>query len=112
MPLNDEWAQDPSVQTMRRIFAGMEEAQKQLLNDLGLGGFDPRLREVRTQARVLFDRLWPEAVRSRLVAGEERPVLFYMHCFCRMLTQRGIEVPSHVFRSNEKVVQFLNRVAG
>ncbi len=112
MPFKDEWGQDPSVQRMRRIFAHMEQAQKQLLSDLGIGGFDPRLREVRTQARILFDRFWPEASRRRLVGGEETPVPFYMHCFSRTLSQTGIEVPSQVFQTNEKIVHFLNEVLG
>ncbi len=47
MPFEDEWGHDPSVQSMRRVFSWMEEAQQELLGHLDISLFDKRLRNVR-----------------------------------------------------------------
>ena len=56
MPFEDEWGHDPSVQSMRRVFSFMEEAQQELLRRLNISLFDKRLRRSREQALELFEQ--------------------------------------------------------
>ena len=64
-PFEDEWGHDPSVQSMRRVFCFMEEAQQQLLRDLNISLFDQRLRRGREHALKLFEQAWPLAIKEK-----------------------------------------------
>ncbi len=70
MTIQDDWGHDPSVQSMRRIFAYMETAQKILLGRLNISPLDTRLRRWRAEAQVLFERIWPLASRGGVVVSE------------------------------------------
>ena len=104
----DEWGLDPSVQTMRRIFARMEEAQKDFLESLKLSALDGRLRRVRESACQLFERAWPQAQRKGLTRREEDAATLFLHCFVKVLNQEGIKVPPESFSGNQKILEFLS----
>ena len=106
--LQDDWGHDPSVQMMRRVFAGMERAQKELLMGLKLSPLDGRLRRVRESALDLFEQAWPRAQRKGLTQAEEDAVALYLHCLVAMLTRARIEVPPGSFPENQKIVDFLS----
>ena len=103
----DEWGRDPSVQTMRRIFARMERAQDDLLMSLKLSPLDGKLRRVRECARRLFEQAWPQAQRNGLTRKEEDTVTLYLHCFVKILNQEGIRVPPGSFLGDQKILNFL-----
>ncbi len=107
MPFQDEWARDPSVQMMRKVFFQMEKAQEELLRDLKISPFDQRLRDGREHARDLFERLWPLAAKRRIVVGEKDAALLYIHCLAHALRLRGAKASSKRLEENEEIVQFL-----
>jgi len=104
----DQWGRDPSVQSLRRVFAGMEAGQKEVLRRLNISSLDARLRSWRGEARSLFERSWPLASRKGLVASEEETASLYLHCLVRVLRSSGIEVPDGVVAEDEKIIGFLN----
>ncbi len=104
----DEWGHDPSVQTMRRIFARMEEGQKDLFEGLKLSPLDGRLRRLRDSARHLFDRAWPHAQRRGLTRSEEDAATLYVHCLVSVLNQEGIKVPAEAFSGSLNILDFLS----
>jgi hypothetical protein len=104
----DEWGHDPSVQMMRRIFARMEEAQKDLLEGLKFSPLDGRLRRIRESALHLFEKAWPQAQRVGLTKGEEDVATLYLHCFVKMLNREGIKVPPESFSGHQKILDFLS----
>jgi hypothetical protein len=106
-PFEDEWGHDPSVQSMRRIFFYMEEAQRGLLNHLNISLFDKRLRRSREKALELFEQAWSRAVRKGMVTSEKDAALFYTHCLARALSSDGIEVPKDLLPGDEKIIRFL-----
>jgi len=108
MTIQDDWGRDPSVQSMRRIFAYMETAQKEFLERLNISSFDARLRRWREEAQVLFERVWPLASRGGVVVSESDTASLYLHCLARALRLSGVEVPNEALPTDEKILRFLN----
>jgi len=106
-PFEDEWGHDPSVQSMRRVFSLMGDAQQELLRRLNISLFDQRLRRVRRQALELFERAWPLAVRQGMIMSEKDSAPIYIHCLARALSLVGVEVPRELLPSDEKIIRFL-----
>jgi len=107
MPARDEWGHDPTVQMMRRIFSLMEKSQKDLLKDLNITPFDPRLRRARSRARDLFEQTWPLATQKEAVVNEGGAALLYMHCLSHALKLNGIEVSEQIWPEDGRIVRFL-----
>jgi hypothetical protein len=107
MPFEDEWGHDPSVQSMRRVFSLMGEAQQELLRRLNISLFDQRLRRVRRQALELFERAWPLAIRQGMIMSEKDAAPIYIHCLARALSLVGVEVPRALLPGDEKIIRFL-----
>ena len=108
MPFEDEWGRDPSVQSMRRVFSSIEEAQQEFLLCLNISCFDRRLRRSREQALELFERTWPKAVRRGMMSEKDAASL-YVHCLARTLRLAGVEVPGELLPRDEKVIRFLQK---
>jgi hypothetical protein len=108
-PFEDEWGQDPSVQSMRRVFSFMEEAQQQLLRDLNISLFDQRLRFGRQQALELFEQAWPLAIKKGIITGEKDAAPLYLHCLARALKLARIEVPNELLPKDEKIIRLLQK---
>jgi hypothetical protein len=107
MQSRDEWDHDPTVQMMRRIFSLMEKSQKDLLRDLNISSFDPRLRRARSRARDLFEQTWPLATQKEVVINEGGAALLYMHCLSHALKLNGIEVSEQIWPEDDRIVRFL-----
>jgi hypothetical protein len=104
--IEDEWGHDPSVQSTRRVFSFMEEAQQELLRRLNISFFDPRLRRSREQALELFERTWSKAGRRGMMSEKDAAPL-YVHCLARTLRLAGVEVPEEALPGDEKIIHFL-----
>lgn len=89
MERSDDWGRDPAVRQMRRIFAVMEEGQRELLRRAGLSALDPRLRQWRQQALDLFHRAW---ARGSSVGGPEGAGEVYTRCLAEVLVAEGLRV--------------------
>jgi hypothetical protein len=109
MPFEDEWGHDPSVQSMRRVFSLMEEAQQELLRRLNISLLDHRLRRCREQALELFEQTWPLAVRKGIMISERDAAPLYVHCLGRALSSVGIDVPEELLSKDEKIICFLQK---
>ena len=108
-PFEDEWGHDPSVQSMRRVFSLMGDAQQELLRRLTISLFDQRLRRVRRQALELFERAWPLAVRQGIIANEKDAAPLYIHCLAKALSLVGVEVPNELLPMDDKIIRFLQK---
>lgn len=110
VPQTDEWGRDPSVLAMRRIFAAMEAAQKELLKGLGFSSLDQRLRRWRERALAAFDSCWARSARAGLELGEAEAGILYVHCLGRIMSREGMEVPSEILPKNEKIQKIMREV--
>jgi len=108
MTIQDDWGHAPSVQSMRRVFARMESAQKELLGRLNISPFDPKLRRRREEAWTFFERAWPLAARRGVAVSEEDTASLYVHCLARAFHSDGVEVPSEALPSDERIIKFLS----
>jgi len=108
MPFQDEWGHDASVQSMRRVFSSIEEAQRKLLLCLNISALDRRLRRTREQALELFERTWSKAAR-RGMTGEEVAAPLYLHYLAQTLRLAGVEVPEELLPGDQKVIALLKK---
>ena len=108
LPFEDEWGHDPSVQSMRRVFSSIEEAQRELLLYMNISFLDRRLRRSREQAFELFERTWSKAIRKGMMSEKDAAPL-YLHCLARMLRSAGVEVSEELLPRNEKIVHLLKK---
>jgi hypothetical protein len=103
----DMWGLDPQVKHLRRVFACVEAAQKDLLETAGISPFDERLRRLRDVALTLFEKVWPVAARKGLVKNEGDAAVLYVFCLARAFSSRGIILPAGSLPDNENVARFL-----
>lgn len=111
MTVTDEWEKDPSVRTMRRIFARMEEGQKALLMSVGIDPHDPRLRGWREKALSHWERCWRVAAGKGLKLSEERTAAVYLHCLAAQISLDGIRVDSHLLQGGEEIESLVKEAA-
>jgi len=107
MANEDEWALDPSVRVMRRVFEHIEVAQEKLLHYLSISPFDTRLRSWRETALKFFEKSWVQAKKYGIDLDEEQAAAIYLHCFTRALNLNGIEVAPEAFPNDEKITMLL-----
>ena len=107
---SDEWGRDPSVRTMRRVFASMEGGQKRLMKDMGLSPFDQRLRRWRERALAAFDAAWARGARTGVELNETEAGELFVHCLVMIMTREGMEVPVEMLPRSEKLQKILREV--
>lgn len=103
----DDWGQDPSVQSMRKVFVRMERAQKEFLAHMNISSFDGRLRHWREETLVLFEQTWALANRKGAVLKEDEVASLYIHCLAQALSLDGIHIPPEALPHDEKIIGFL-----
>jgi hypothetical protein len=96
MAYNDEWGSDPAVQMMRKVFGRMEHAYGSLLKALQLSPFDPRMRQWRERALVIFERTWAYAVRRGTDMSEEMASDLYIFALARVMGSGGVPIPEEL----------------
>lgn len=89
MMMRDEFGEDPAVQTMRRVFKGMEKAQKRLIESSGLSFFDKRLRAIRESALRAFEQAWAQRAGQGVSLTENDYAHVYEACFLKILEQKA-----------------------
>ena len=105
MAENDEWDKDPSVQKMRKVFGSMENACRAFLKELQLSPFDPRLRQWRERALVIFERVWAYAARRGSTISEGNAADLYIFALSRVMVSEGIEISEGLFPQNPDVLK-------
>jgi hypothetical protein len=110
MKRSDDWGSNPAVQTMRRVFGHMEEAQRSFLTSVGIDPHDLRLRGWREKALPRFERCWRVAARKGLKMTEQRAALVYIHCLAAEMNQDGVPTESDLL-SPDGEIQALVREA-
>jgi hypothetical protein len=106
----DEWGKDPSVQIMRRVFKGMEKAQHDLLKQLDITPYDPRIRRWRNQALSLFERAWDASSRVGITMDEHTASLIYVHCLAKVMGAEQINIPAGTLPKTKNVERIFKEV--
>lgn len=92
----DEWAKDPSVRMMRKVFEKMESAQSAILADLDVSSFDERIRLWRERALIIFERMWSYAARKGIPVDENKAANIYVFSIVRVMGSDGMEIPENL----------------
>lgn len=106
----DEWGKDPSVQFMRKVFKGMENAQHELLKRLNIIPYDLRIRMWREQALAFFERAWGVANRMGINMDEHTASLIYVHCLAKVMGAEKINIPAGILPEAKSVDRILMEV--
>jgi hypothetical protein len=106
----DEWGRDPAVRAMRRVFAAIEAAQKELLGNLGLSPLDQRLRRWRERALAAFDASWARSERAGMELNENEAGALYVQCLGKIMLREGVDVPSEILLQGKKFERILREV--
>jgi hypothetical protein len=106
----DEWGKDPSVQILRRVFKGMEEAQHELLKRLDITPYDRRIRRWREQALALFERAWGAANRMDITMDEHTASLVYVHCLAKIISAERINIPPGILLEVKSIERIFKEV--
>ncbi len=100
----DEWGRDPSVKAMRRIFKAMEKSLDDLLEQLNISPFDPRIRGWLEQALAKYERAWGEASRM----DEKLAPAVYTHCLVKVIGSEGIKIPESLLAVEKQVERLIS----
>jgi len=103
----DEWGRDPSVRSMRSVFAAIEAAQNRFLHGLGVGRTDKRLRHWRKTALHLFEQTWAVAAERGMPPAEKDAADLYLCCLAKALGTYGIQAPHPCVPDNPGVMRLL-----
>jgi hypothetical protein len=106
----DEWAQDPSVQIMRKVFKEMETAQHELLSRLAISPYDPRIRKWREKSLALFEQAWGKANQNGISMDASMAAAVYCHCLAKVIDSEGNEVPEGVVPKGKDVAWLFEEV--
>lgn len=106
----DEWAQDPSVQIMRKVFKEMETAQREFLRRLDISPNDPRIRRWREKSLAFFEHAWAVANRNGISMDEAMASVVYCHCLAKVIESEGNEVPQGIVPKGKDVAWLFKEV--
>ncbi len=106
----DEWGRDPSVLRMREVFSRMEEIQRKLLEQAGVSFLDGRLRLVRDQARVLFERACSHSAAQDIHTGDDAMAGLYTYCLAWALGRSGIEISEKFLPDDERLKDLIREI--
>jgi hypothetical protein len=99
----DTWGRDPSVRSMRRVFAAIEAGQERLLKVAEIGPLNQRLGPWRKMALHTFEKVWVESVRSGANLYEKDIADLYVYCLANVLEKDCVAVPSGLLAANPAV---------
>jgi len=106
----DEWGKDPQVRFLRRVFSRIEDAQKGLLDKIGISLFDERLKRIRDEALTIFERAWAMALRKGMNLEEKDLVHLYIFSFAYVLERYKIFLPQDILPSDESMKKIVFEV--
>lgn len=108
--MEDQFAGDPQVRYLRRVFAGIEWKQRELLERIGISLTDYRLKRVREAALKHFEKAWMLAGRRGVTETEDEIGNLYVLCLARILAGNRISVPDKFLPSNPKMNDVIKEI--
>ena len=108
--MDDQFVRDPQVRYLRKVFAGMEKKQNELLMRIGLLPSDYRLRRVREGALKSFEKAWMIAGRREVLENEDEIGDLYILCLAKVLSGNRIIVPDELLPSNARMKEVIKEV--
>jgi len=108
--MEDQFGRDPQVRYLRRVFAGIERRQKDLLEKIGVTPTDYRLKRVREATLKHFEKAWMLAGRRGIVETEDEISDLYILCMAKILTGNRIPVPDELLPSTTKINDIIQEV--
>ncbi len=106
----DTFGNDPQIRYMRRVFDRIEKTQSVVLERVGIGRFDERLRRFREMALRLFEKTWAMAMQRGIAEDEEDAAILYLYCLSHVLSARGIVVPADALPEQKEIQKFAKEV--
>ena len=106
----DEWGRDPSVRAMRKVFKGMEESLEEILGQLKIAPYDPRIRGWLEMALAKFETSWSVANQMGISMNAKIAPAIYVHCLARVMGSEGIEIPEGILPEEQDTARLIHEV--
>lgn len=106
----DNWERDPQVRFLRRLFAGIETAQRDLLERLGISLLDERLNRWRPATLSLFEKVWALSARQGASMDESEIAQVYLHCLITILGRQGLDIPAGILPENKPITHWIKEI--
>jgi len=106
----DDWGKDPAVQGMRRVFKGMETSLGEILGQLAISPYDPRIRGWLEKALAKFEQSWGVAHQMGISMNEEKAPAVYVHCLAKVMGAEGVEIPEGTLPEERQTQKLVNEV--
>lgn len=106
----DEWGRDPAVRSMRKVFKGMEDAQREFFDRIGIHNYDPRIRSWREKALALFEKAFSRANNAGLIISENTASNIYLHCLAHVMGNQGMELAENFLPKPTGIEDILKEV--
>ena len=81
----DEWASDPSVLAMRKVFKKMEKCLEKILEKLEISPYDQRIRKWLEKALEKFENAWGVANQLGIVIDQKTAPATYAGCLAKII---------------------------
>jgi hypothetical protein len=107
---SDDWGRDPAVRRLREVFGSMEMHQAELLRQLNISVYDPRLQQWRKQARWLFSRAWQQADRMGVTMDAEKAGRIFVAALSRVLALEGLPKPTALPTDDAEIARIFKEV--
>ena len=106
----DEWARDPSVMAMRKVFKAMETSLGEILKRLDIAPYDPRIRGWLEKALATFEKSWVVANQMGITMDEKIAPLVYIHCLATVIGSEGIDIPEDLLPEDKAAERLIHEV--
>ena len=81
-----------------------------MIKSLDISPYDPRLRDWRDRARVMFERNWAEAVNRGIAMDGIAASALYARCLAKLFASGGIHVSQRVLPEDPRVEALLGEI--
>jgi hypothetical protein len=106
----NEWGRDASVQAMRKVFKGMEKSLEEILGQLDIAPYDPRIRGWLEKALAKFETSWVVANQMGIIMNEKIAPVIYTHCLTKVIGCEGIEIPEGILTEEKDTARLIHEV--
>ena len=88
----------------------MENAFRLFLKELQISHFDPRLKQWREKALIIFERVWAYAARKGTAMNGENASELYIFALARVMDSEGVEISERLVPRNPDIIELFQEV--
>lgn len=88
----------------------METSLGEILGQLAISPYDPRIRGWLEKALAKFEQSWGVAHQMGISMNEEKAPAVYAHCLAKIMGAEGVEIPEGTLPQEKQTQKLVNEV--